>query len=324
MEKIVFLDRQAIRVPLRSPNFPHEWIEYAYTPRGQAVERLQGATIAINNRVPIDEALLDAVPTLRLVAVSATGYDHVEIAACQKRGVAVCNVRDWAVSIPEHVFALILALRRQLLGYRQIVEDGTWGASPTYGFLLEPMPHALAGATLGLIGYGALARRVEAIARAFDMNILVAERKGEMRVRAGRAPFKEVLRESDVLSVLCPLTDETRWMIGPRELACMRSSALLINCARGGIVDEAALADALRRGRLGGAAADVLAQEPPSEGSPLIGLDLPNLIVTPHMAWASVESLETLAEQLIGNIEAFAAGAPRNLVTMPALAIARG
>ncbi len=321
-QRIVFLDRNAIRVPLRRPNFPHVWQEYPYTPPELTVERLRdvdsaGATVAITNRAPIGATILDEVPSLRLVAVAATGCDHVDVTACQDRGVAVCNVHDWAVSVPEHIFAIALALRRQLPAYQAAVGLGTWQASATYGVLLDPLPRALAGSTLGVIGYGALGRRVEALARCFAMPVLVAERKGAAHVREGRTPFEDVLAQSDVLAVLCPLNDQTRNLIDTAELALLRRDALLINCARGGIVNEAALAAALAGGAIGGAGVDVLSEEPPKNGNPLLILQLPNLIVTPHMAWASVQSLEVLAEQLVGNIEAFVAGTPRNLVASP-------
>ena len=320
-QRIVFLDRNAIRVPLRRPDVPHEWREYPHTPPELVVSRLEGAgggssaTIAITNRVAIDAAILDAVPSLRLVAVSATGYEHVDVRACQADGVSVCNVRDWAVSVPEHVVALALALRRQLPAYREAVAGGAWERSPTYGVLLDPPPRTLAGSTMGLIGYGTLGRRVAELARSFAMRVLIAERKGAHEMREGRTAFEEVLAHSGVLAILCPLSDETRGLIGAAELARMPRDALLINCARGGIVDEAALAAALVEGTIGGAGVDVLAEEPPRQGSPLLTLRLPTLIVTPHTAWASVASMENLAEQLIGNFEAYVAGAGRNMVS---------
>jgi len=332
-QRIVFLDRNAIRVPLRRPSFPHLWRDYPHTPPDQTIARLRdvdggGATIAITNRVHVGAAILHEVPSLRLVAVAATGYDHVEVAACRDHGVAVCNVRNWAVSVPEHVFALALALRRQLPAYQAAVGQGGWQASPTYTMLLDPLPRALAGSTLGVIGYGALGRRVQTLAHCFDMAVLIAEHKGAAHVREGRVPFQDVLARSDVLVVLCPLTGETTNLIGAAELALMRPDALLINCARGGIVDEAALATALAQGTIGGAGVDVLSEEPPKHGNPLLTVCLPNLIVTPHVAWASLESLECLAEQLIGTLEAFVAGVPRNLVATPdrpgALAPCRG
>jgi glycerate dehydrogenase len=314
---IVFLDRAAVRMPLRPPAFLHQWIEHPHTQPEQVVARLRpggaGATIAITNRAGIDEAVLEAVPELRLIAVSATGFDHVDVPACRRRGIAVCNVRDWTVSVPEHVFALILALRRHLLRYRAEVEQGNWARSATYGLVLEPMPRALAGSTLTLIGYGALGRKVERIGKAFGMRVLVAERKGAA-VRRGRVAFEEAIAQAEVLVVLCPLTPATRNLVGAAELARMCKDALLVNCARGGIVDEAALAAALANGTIAGAATDVLAQEPPAKESPLLARVAPNLIVTPHMAWLSVESQAALAEQLIGNLEAWVSGAPRNLV----------
>jgi glycerate dehydrogenase len=315
MERVVFLDRNAIKVPMRRPAFAHAWIEHAHTPAPETIERLRDATIAITNRVAITTDVLAAVPTLRLVAVAATGYEHVDVPACARAGVAVCNVRDWSVSVPEHVFAMALALRRQLLAYRSAVREGRWAASPTYGLLLEPLPRTLSGGVLGVVGHGALGRRVEALGRGFGMEIQIAERKGAASVRAGRVPFEQVLAASDLLAVLCPLTAETKGLIGADELAAMRPDALLVNCARGGIVDEAALVAALRAGTIAGAGVDVLSEEPPRHGNPLLDADLPNLIVTPHMAWASIESMKTLVDQLIGNVEAFVAGAPRNLVT---------
>lgn len=315
LPRVVFLDRKALRVPLRRPAFPHVWQEYPHSPAELTVERLEGATVAITNRVPITAEVLDAVPTLELVAVSATGYEHVDVDACARRAVAVCNVRDWSVSVPEHVFAMILALVRQLPSYQRAVAEGRWRASPSYGVLLEPLPITLHGSTMGIIGYGALGRRVAPIAEAFGMTTLVAERKGATTVRPGRTPFDDVLARSDVIVTLCPLTPGTRNLIAAAELACMPRHAVLVNCARGGIVNEEDLAEALAAGTIAGAAVDVLSQEPPKHGNPLLDAALPNLIVTPHVAFASVRSLETLAEQLVGNLEAFFAGQPRNLVT---------
>jgi len=253
-------------------------------------------------------------PTLRLIAVSATGYECIDVDACRARRIAVCNVREWAVSVPEHVFAMALALRRNLSGYHAAATGGEWARSPTYCVLKEPLNRALWGNTLGIIGYGALGRAVASIASAFHMNVLVGERKGISPARPGREPFADVLRTSDVVAVLCPLTPETRGLIGAAEMDLMKPDALLINCARGGIVIEADLAAALAAGRIGGAGVDVLEVEPPPSDNPLLQLRLENLIVTPHVGWASRESLENLAEQLIQNIEAFVRGEVRNRV----------
>ncbi len=315
MERIVFLDRDAIRVPVRRPEFKHEWQEYPYTPPDKVVERLAEASIAITNRVFLRDMELAQLPSLKFIAVAATGVDCVDLDACRHRGISVSNVRDWSISVPEHIFALILALRRNLFAYHEAVRSGEWHQSKNYTLLKEPMPRALRGHTLGIIGYGMLGQAVGGIAKAFGMNLLIAEHKGADVIREGRLPFDETIRLSDIIVVLCPLTEETRGLIGQEELRAMPRHALLINCARGGIVDDTALAEAIQSGEIAGAGVDVLNQEPPRDGNPLLDLGLKNLIVTPHVAWASVEALETLAEQLIENIEAFVRGRPQNLVT---------
>jgi len=316
MERIVLLDDAAFTTAMPAPRFAHEWVNHAATAPEEVAARIREATIAITNQVPISAADLDQAPRLRMVAVAATGYNHVDLAACEERGILVANVRDWSVSVPEHVFALTLALRRRLAEYQAAVREGEWARSPVYGLMLEPLPRALHGSTLGLVGYGGLARRVERIAHGFGMDVIVADRKGAAP-RSGRVAFDEVISRSDVLVILCPLTPETRGLIGAVELARMKADALLINCARGGIVDEAALAAVLQSGGIGGAGFDVLSEEPPANGNPLLELDLPNLIVTPHMAWASVESERILIDEVIGIIEAFVAGSPRNVLTQP-------
>lgn len=314
MEQIVFLDHEGLPATLRTPGFSHEWRDYPTSPPDLVVERLRDATIAIIDRVFLGEAELARLPRLKLIAVAATGFDNVDIAACRRRGIAVANVRNWSKSVPEHVFALILALRRDLLSYHAAVQSGAWQQADNYTLLQDPIPLSLSGNTLGLIGYGALGRAVAELAKAFGMRVLIAERKGAGAIRDGRTGFDEVLAESSVLVILCPLSEETRGLIGSTELESMPRHSLLINCARGGIVDEQALAAALRRGDIAGAGVDVLSQEPPSSGNPLLDLKQPNLIVTPHVAWASVQSLQALADQVIDNIEAFVAGNPRNLV----------
>ena len=314
MERIVFLDSEGLPAKLRTPHFSHEWHEYPTSSPEVVVERLRDATIAIIDRVFLGEAELAQLPRLKLIAVAATGFDNVDIAACRRRGIAVANVRNWSRSVPEHVFALILALRRHLLSYHEAVQSGAWQRADNYTLLQEPMPLSLSGSTLGLIGYGGLGRAVAILAHAFGMQVLIAERKGAGTIRDGRTGFDVVLAESSVLVVLCPLTEATRGLIGSVELGRMPRHGLLINCARGGIVDEQALATALQRGDIAGAGVDVLSEEPPRSGNPLLTLKQPNLIVTPHVAWASVQSLQVLADQLIDNIEAFVAGTPRNLV----------
>ncbi len=315
MEKIVFLDRSAIRVELRKPRFAHEWAEYPMTSPGQVLQRLQGATIAITNRVFLNEPDLSRLPELRFIAVAATGVDCIDLEACRRHGITVANVRNWSISVPEHIFAMLLALRRNLLGYNTAVQNGEWSRSRNYTLLLEPMPFALRGSTLGIIGYGELGEKVAEIATAFGMKVLIAERKNALSLRRGRTGFEEVLRRSDALVILCPLTAETSGLIGAAELGKMPKHALLINCARGGIVKDADLAEAVKKGSIAGAGVDVLSCEPPAGGNPLLALHQANLLITPHVAWASRQSLQALGEQLIANLEAFVAGKARNVVT---------
>lgn len=314
MHKIVFLDRSSLPVPLRAPRFPHEWREFPDTSPDELVGRLADATIAVTDRVFIPGSALRELPELKHIAVAATGVDGIDLAACRELDITVSNCRDWAVCLPEHVFALILALRRNLVACHDAIRGGAWQRSDSYLVQVEPVPQALHGSTLGIVGHGFLGQSVARLAEAFGMKVVVADRKEAHVVRPGRLAFADVLGQSDVLVVLCPLTPETKGMIGARELSLMRRTALLINCARGGIVDEAALAAALKRGDLAGAGVDVLEQEPPRDGSPLLDLKQDNLIVTPHVAWVSEQSLQALAEQVVANLESFAAGAPRNLV----------
>jgi glycerate dehydrogenase len=316
VEHIVLLDRAALRATIRRPAFPHSWSEHATTSPDQVLERLRGATIAVVNAVAIDAKVLadPATADLRLIAVAATGVDRVDLAAAAERGVWVTNIRSWCdQSVAEHVLCLVFALHRRLPDYHAAVRDGTWARSPSYSLLFEPLPLEVRGQAMGVVGFGSTGQALARLATSLGMEVLVAERRGRP-ARPGRTPFEDVLSRSDVVSLHCPLTEETRNLIGPRELGLLQPHALLVNCSRGGVVDEAALAEALSAGRLAGAAVDVLAEEPPRTSSPLLGPGVPNVIVTPHMAWASQQALATLADQLIGNIEAFVAGTPRNVV----------
>ena len=315
METIVFLDRDTLRASLRRPSFEHRWVEHGATRPEETEARLRGATIAITNKVPLRAEVLSRLPGLRLIAVAATGTDNVDVEFCRGRGITVSNVRGYAgVTVPEHVIALALALRRSLAAYREDLRAGAWQRAGQFCLLTHEI-RDLRGSALGVVGYGALGRATADVARALGMEVLVSEHKGAAVVREGRVGFEEALRRSDVLTLHAPLTPETRGMIGRAELALMKRSSVLINCARGGLVDEGALAGALKEGLIAGAGVDVLSEEPPRDGNPLIELDLPNLIVTPHVAWASREAMQALADQLIDNIEAFARGEPRNTLT---------
>lgn len=317
MVRIVCLERDSVDARLRRPACDHEWIEYPATRPDQVVERLRGAQIAITNKAPMPAAVIDALPDLRLVAISATGTNVVDLEACRRRGVAVCNIRGYAVhTVPEHTLMLLLALSRNLVAYRLSVQAGRWQRTEQFCLFDHPI-RDLHGATLGVVGGGSLGGGVIRLAEAFGMRVLRAERKGAATLRSGHVAFAEVLRECDALTLHCPLTPETQGLIGDAELRAMKPSALLVNTARGGLVDEAALARALREGWIAGAGFDVLTAEPPSDDHPLLNpelLALPNFLLTPHVAWASRPAMQTLADQLIDNIEAFVAGKPRNLV----------
>ncbi|WP_295008272.1 D-2-hydroxyacid dehydrogenase [uncultured Dechloromonas sp.] len=302
---------------MRRPAFAHDWVEYGQTRPDEVVERLAGAAIALINKVRLDAATLDRLPDLKMIAVAATGTNCVDLAACKARGIVVSNIRGYAVhTVPEHVMSLLLALTRNLVAWRETVIAGGWQKSGQWCLFDHPI-RDLHGATLGLIGGGTLGNGVARLAEAFGMRVLRAERKGATTVRAGYTAFDDVLAQADAISLHCPLTPETQGLIGETELRAMRASALLINTARGGIVDEAALVRALREGWIGGAGFDVLTAEPPAADHPLLDpalLALPNFLLTPHVAWSSRPAMQTLADQLVDNIEAFAAGTPRNRV----------
>lgn len=314
MERIVFLDRNTLKANIRRPSFAHEWVEYDETESAQIVERLDGATIAVTNKVRLREAELQQLPLLRFIAVAATGVDIIDLEYCERKGIQVSNVRNYARhAVPEHSLMLMLALRRNLLSYRNEVQAGAWERARAFCLFEHPI-HDLYGSTLGIIGYGVLGQAVECLALAFGMSVLISEHKGATRIREGRKSFEEVLQSSDIVTLHSPLNEETQNMIGAGELALMKQGAILINTARGGLVDERALVESLRSGHLGGAGFDVLTTEPPREGNPLLELNLLNFILTPHNAWASHEAMQTLSDQLIDNIEAYVRGEPKNLI----------
>jgi glycerate dehydrogenase len=229
--------------------------------------------------------------------------DNVDTDYCRRRGIPVANVRGYAErTVPEHVFMLVLALRRNLLAYREDLLRGAWAKAAHFCLFTHPI-RDLHASTLGIVGYGSIGRGVARLGEAFGMRVVIAEHKDATRAREGRTPFLEVLEESDIITLHAPLNAETRHLIGRDELSRMRPDALLINCARGGLVDEAALLEALKAGEIAGAGIDVLSSEPPREGNPLLDLQLPNLIITPHVAWASRQAMQALADQLVENIE---------------------
>lgn len=312
--RIVFLDRQSLVANLRAPSFDHDWVDHEQTAPEQVLDRIKGADIVVSNKVRLSGEILAQAPAVRMIAVAATGTDIIDLAYCRAHGIVVSNIRGYAVhTVPEHAFMLILALRRNLLGWRHDLQAGLWQRAEQFCLFTRPI-NDLYGSTLGLIGYGSLGQGMERLAEAFGMRVLVAERKGAPAVREGYTEFDAVLREADVVSLHTPLTAETRHLIGAREFALMKPSAILINTARGNLVDEAALVEALQTQRIAGAGFDVLSVEPPRVGNPLLELDLPNFILTPHVAWSGREAMQALADQLVDNIEAFVAGRPSNVI----------
>lgn len=317
MQKIVFLDRGTIgpRVRLRAPGFAHTLTEYERTAPSEVLERLQGASIAIVNKVNLTAAVLAELPELRLIAVAATGTDCVDKAYCQAHGVAVSNIRGYALrTVPEHCFALMLALRRAVVPYRQDTLDGEWQRAGQFCFFNHQI-RDLGGARLGIIGEGVLGQRVAEIAKAFGMVTMFAAHKGSTGLGPLYTPWDEVLETSDIITLHSPLTPRTRDMIGMAEFRRMKRRPLIINTARGGLIVEAELEQALEEGLVSGAGIDVtLPEPPPSDGVLMRMARRPNVILTPHVAWASDEAMQTLADQLIDNIDNFVAGRPSNLV----------
>ncbi|MBT9568434.1 MAG: D-2-hydroxyacid dehydrogenase [Thiobacillus sp.] len=311
---LVFLDRKSLTATLRAPTFTHVWIDHDQTAAGETAARIRDADIVIANKVKLSAAVLETAPKLKMIAAAATGTDHIDLAYCKSHGIVVSNIRNYAVhAVPEHAFMMMLALRRNLMGWRQDVQAGLWQQSDQFCLFTRPV-NDLFGSTLGLVGYGSLGRGMHRLAEAFGMQVLIAEHKHADETRDGHTDFDTVMREADVISLHAPLTPETRHMISAREFGLMKPSAILINTARGGLVDEAALVDALTTQRIAGAGFDVLSVEPPRGGNPLLELNLPNFILTPHISWSSREAMQFLADQLIDNIEAFVAGSPQNRI----------
>lgn len=292
--------------------FSH-WHAYPETRPEELAERIADAEVVISNKVRLDGGLLRQARQLRLICIAATGTNNVDLEAAREQGIAVCNVLAYATpSVVEHVFTQLLALVRHSREYDARMRRRDWPRAAHF-CLLEPTIHELAGKTLGIVGHGELGRGVARVAEAFGMEILLAQRPGGAP-QVGRVPLMELLPRVDVLSLHCPLTEHTRDLIGKPQLEAMKPGALLINAARGGMVDETALLQALQSGRLGGAAIDVLGEEPPRSGNPLLEASLPNLIVTPHIAWASLEARQRLVGELAANVRAFQRGEARNRV----------
>lgn len=314
---VVFLDRATIPTHIDLPPlaFQHHWLEYDFTAEELIVERAHQAQVIITNKVVLDREVLSQLPNLKLVAISATGFNNVDVEYCREHGIAVTNVQGYATqSVPEHVIAMMFALKRNLKGYHNDIAAGEWQRNKQFCFFTHPISDT-AGSTMGVIGSGALGQATAALAKTLGMQVVFAERKGAVHCREGYLPFEQVLAQADVLSLHCPLSDETRHLIGRQELSAMKSTSIVINTGRGGLVDEEALVDALKQGEIRGAGVDVFTDEPADESNSLIAnMHLPNLLLTPHVAWGSDSSIQNLATILIDNIGAFIEGREQNRV----------
>ncbi|WP_006788452.1 D-2-hydroxyacid dehydrogenase [Thiorhodospira sibirica] len=292
-----------------------QWTFHDFTTPAQLHERICSAQVLVTNKVVLDAQAFAAAKALQLVCLTATGTNNVDLEAARQHGVSVCNARDYATaSVVQHVFALILALTTQLPAYTRDLAAGRWQDSRQFCLLDHPI-RELSAQRLGIIGYGVLGQATAAMARAWGLEVLVAESlQGPKDPAIARYPLAQVLAEADIISLHCPLTPQTRHLIDAKAIGLMRPDALLINTARGAIVDAQALAQALREGRLGGAGIDVLDQEPPPADHPLLAPDIPRLILTPHVAWAAREARQRLVDQVAETIRAFLRGTPRHQV----------
>ena len=313
-KKVVVLDADTLPGRTFHFDFPHELTVYGTTDAAETAVRVCGAHIVITNKVVISADIIADNPQLELIAVSATGVNNVDIEAAKAAGIVVCNVRAYGnESVAEHAFMLMIALMRNLPAYQRDVAAGLWEKSPFFCHYGAPI-RDLNGKMLAVFGRGNIGRTLARYAQAFGMRVVFAEHKHAPAVREGYVSFEDAVRAADVLSLHCPLNAQTENMIGENELQQMKPGAVLINCGRGGLVDENALVAALKYGQIGGAGVDVLTEEPPRGGNPLLNARLPNLIVTPHTAWASREALDRLFDILLANINAFVKGEAQNRV----------
>jgi glycerate dehydrogenase len=306
--KTVFLDRDSLdKGDLDLSHFTTltDFTAYPATTRDQILTRLSDAEIVTVNKVVLDAEILRNLPRLKLICVIATGTNNIDIPAASECGILVCNVKDYAAAaVSQHVFMLILALYTQFTNYQEALSQGKWQAQDQFCLLDFPI-RELRGKTLGLIGYGHIAQAVERIARAFEMDVLIARSLTRADQQDGRTELTDLLRRSDIISLHCPLSEASRDLIAAPQLELMKSSAILINTARGGIVNEPDLLQALHAGSIGGAGLDGLCTEPPDDDDPLLNAQLPQLIITPHNAWGAIEARQRLVDGTSANISAY-------------------
>ena len=311
--KIVMLDGETVPLSLPTGQVQADWVIRPQTSASDVVAALAGATVAITNKVALRADMLDQLPGLRFICVAATGYDCIDLDACRARGILVSNVPGYSTqSVAESIIEAIFALRRQLMTYTLNTRTD-WPQAAHFCLHRQPIQD-IAGATLGIVGKGDIGQAVGQLAQALGMQVQYAERKGSDRIREGYVSFEQMLATSDIISLHCPLSEQTRQLIDWQVLSQMKPHAQLINTARGGLINEDDLAAALKQGVIGGAALDVLSSEPPAADNPLLA-DLPTLLLTPHIAWASRSGVENLVSGVMTNIAAFVQGQPVNLVS---------
>jgi glycerate dehydrogenase len=315
--KAVFLDfgTMGAGLDLRElESLVSELVIYDDSPDATVADRIGDAEIVFTNKIRLTRELLENAPNLRFIALTATGTDNIDTDCARSHGIGVANIRHYCTqSVVEHVFGVLLSITHSLGQYHRSVRAGDWQRSTDFCMLHYPVKE-LSAMTLGVVGYGALGQGVARIARAFGMQVLVSARPGAETVPDDRVGFGELLTGSDVISLHCPLNDDTRNLFGAREFEAMKRTAILINTARGGLVDSRALADALESGQIAAAAVDVLPEEPPVGGDPLLDYDGDNLIVTPHIAWATDEARQNAIDELAANTRAFLGGIERNRI----------
>lgn len=306
---IVFLDSTAIpnHIPIPRPSFAHTWTEYEHTSSAETIERAKDADIVITSKAIFDRETLKQLPKLKLIAITATGTNNVDLVAAEEMGITVRNVTGYSsTTVPEHVMGLIFALKHSLAGWLRDQRDAKWSESKQFCYFDYPITD-VHGSTLGVFGKGCLGTEVGRLANAVGMKVLYAEHKDAAVCREGYTPFDEVLKQADIVTLHCPLTETTKNLMNAETLSKMKKGAFLINTGRGPLIDELALVDALKTGHLGGAALDVMVKEPPEKDNLLIlaAKTMPNLIITPHIAWASDSAVTTLVGKVMQNIEEF-------------------
>lgn len=315
MSQLVFLDQATLPDVDLSPLQQLALPLYCYprTASSEVVERLAHATVAIVNKVVLTAAMLQQLPKLKLVCVTATGTDNIDLVAAKKANITVCNARDYARhAVPQQAMALLLGVFNQIAAYHQAVQQGAWSNSPQFCWLGYPI-RQLAGLNFTVVGFGGLGQATAQLAAAFGMQVLIAERPDSSVIRPGRLSFQQALQQADVLSLHCPATADNYHLLNAKTLSWLKPSAVILNTARGSLIESEALANALKNKQLAGAALDVLDVEPPPPSHPLLQPDVPNLLLSPHVGWASQQAMQQLVEQTADNINSFFAGSPRHL-----------